>query len=79
MKIDFLRKLVETHERIEKALKRVQDLRLRKEYGRLLGLLEFIIELLFSPNFLEMELDCELSKLRIGIEDLIQPQIMLQS
>jgi flagellar motility protein MotE (MotC chaperone) len=68
MKIDFLRKLVETHERIEKALKRVQDLRLRKEYGRLLGLLEFIIELLFSPNFLEMELDCELSKLIEQVE-----------
>ena len=68
MKIDFLKKLVETYERIEKALKRVQDLRLRKEYERLLGLLEFIIELLFSPNFLEMELDCELSKLIEQVE-----------
>jgi flagellar motility protein MotE (MotC chaperone) len=68
MKIDFLKKLVETHKRVEKALERVRDLRLRKEYERLLGLLEFIIELLFSPNFLEMELDCELSKLIEQVE-----------
>lgn len=63
MKIDFLKRLVETHERIEKALKRSNDSRLHKEYRRLLGLLEFIMELLFSPNFLELELDYELGEL----------------
>ena len=63
MKIDFLRKLLGTHERIERALKRVQDSRLREEYRRLLSLLEYIIELLFSPNFLELELDYELGDL----------------
>lgn len=63
MKFDFLKKLVETYERIEKALKRVRDSRLREEYRRLLSFLEVIIELLFSPNFLELELDYELGKL----------------
>lgn len=63
MKIDFLKKLVETYERIEKALKRVRDSRLREEYRRLLSILEYIIELLFSPNFLELELDYELGEL----------------
>ena len=63
MKIDFLKKLIKTYERIEKALKRVRDSRLREEYRRLLSILEYIIELLFSPNFLELELDYELGEL----------------
>lgn len=70
MKIDFLKRLVETHDRIEKALKRSQNSRLYKEYRKLLGILEFIMELLFSPNFLELELDYELLGLIEQIEEL---------
>lgn len=69
MKIDFLKRMVETHGRIEKALKRVQNSQLHKEYRRLLGVLEFIMELMLSPNFSDLELECELGEIIARLEN----------